>query len=168
MMAAGQNGSDGGQRRPAEEELPRLWLWRNGSHEYWAFEHLYPIHMDNGDPQVIGEPCGYAILKPSRRGRMPTAAAAEAERSRIDWRTIDTAPMTGETVDLWCRRSWDAPVQFVRKVDAYWCRTHKCWRTRGHEHYVELTFRHVEGCDNHHLIPTHWRPLPWGPKGEPI
>lgn len=83
------------------------------------------------------------------------------------WRTIESAPTTGEVIDLWCRRSWEAPVQSVRHVNAYYCRTHKCWRTVGNEHYVELTFRRVEGCDNRHLIPTHWRPLPWGPNGEP-
>ena len=50
----------------------KLWLWKNfvgGRPEYWAFEHLYPINMDNGDPQTLGEPCGYALLKPSRPGR---------------------------------------------------------------------------------------------------
>src|SRR5205085_2939247 len=50
----------------------KLWLWKNfvdSKPEYWAFEHLYPIHMDNGDPQTLGEPCGYALFKPSRVGR---------------------------------------------------------------------------------------------------
>jgi hypothetical protein len=45
----------------------KLWLWRNGEREFWAFAHKYPIHMgNNGDPQTIGQPCGYALLKPSR------------------------------------------------------------------------------------------------------
>lgn len=42
----------------------KLWLWRNGDH-FWAFHHLYPCRMDCGDPQVLGEPVGYALLKPS-------------------------------------------------------------------------------------------------------
>ena len=50
----------------------RLWLWKNfvdGRPEYWAFDNPYPINLDNGDPQTLGEPCGYAIFKPSRGGR---------------------------------------------------------------------------------------------------
>lgn len=49
----------------------KLWLWRNhvdGRPEYWAFTNPYPINMDNGDPQTLGQPCGYAIFKPSRDG----------------------------------------------------------------------------------------------------
>lgn len=50
----------------------RLWLWKNfvgGRPEYWAFDNAYPIHLTDGDPQTLGEPCGYAIFKPSRNGR---------------------------------------------------------------------------------------------------
>lgn len=50
----------------------KLWIWKNfvgGKPEYWAFDNPFPIHMDCGDPQTLGEPCGYAILKPSRNGR---------------------------------------------------------------------------------------------------
>lgn len=56
----------------AERHPAKLWLWRNhvdGRPEYWAFDNPYPIHMDNGDPQTLGEPCGYALVKPSRNGR---------------------------------------------------------------------------------------------------
>jgi hypothetical protein len=45
-------------------EPTKLWLWKNGDH-FWAFRHLYPCHMDGGDPQTLGEPFGYALLKPS-------------------------------------------------------------------------------------------------------
>jgi hypothetical protein len=48
-------------RRPPEE---KIWLWKNGDH-FWAFRHLYPCQMDGGDPQTLGEPFGWAILKPS-------------------------------------------------------------------------------------------------------
>jgi hypothetical protein len=50
----------------------KLWLWKNfvnGRPEYWAFDNAFPVNMDNGDPQTLGEPCGYAIFKPSRQGR---------------------------------------------------------------------------------------------------
>ena len=50
---------------------PKLWLWRNhvdGRPEYWAFDNPYPRNLDNGDPQTLGQPCGYAIFKPSRDG----------------------------------------------------------------------------------------------------
>lgn len=51
---------------------PKLWLWKNfvdGRPEYWAFDNPYPIHLTDGDPQTLGEPCGYAVFKPSRNGR---------------------------------------------------------------------------------------------------
>lgn len=47
----------------------KLWLWKNfvdGRPEYWAFDNPYPTFMDCGDPQTLGEPCGYAIFKESR------------------------------------------------------------------------------------------------------
>ncbi len=62
---------------PAQKVVPvaepvKWWLWKNfvdGRPEYWAFDNAYPINLYNGDPQTLGEPCGYAILKPSRQGR---------------------------------------------------------------------------------------------------
>lgn len=50
----------------------KLWLWKNfvdGKPEYWAFDNAFPTHLDCGDPQTLGEPCGYALFKPSRAGR---------------------------------------------------------------------------------------------------
>jgi hypothetical protein len=49
----------------------KLWLWKNfvdGRPEYWAFDNPYPTNLTNGDPQTLGQPCGYAIFKPSRDG----------------------------------------------------------------------------------------------------
>lgn len=60
----------GGVTQPLTDK--RLWLWKNfvdGRPEYWAFDNAYPIHLEHGDPQTLGEPCGYAIFKPSRTGR---------------------------------------------------------------------------------------------------
>ena len=51
--------------------MAKLWLWKNfvdGRPEYWAFDNAYPCHP-NGDPMVLGEPCGYAILKDSQPSR---------------------------------------------------------------------------------------------------
>ena len=50
----------------------KLWLWKNfvdGRPEYWAFDNPYPCVVGGGDPQTLGEPCGYAIFKESTRGR---------------------------------------------------------------------------------------------------
>jgi hypothetical protein len=55
-----------------EGEQRKLWLWRNfvdGRPEYWAFDHPFPRNLHDGDPQTLGEPCGYALLKPCRPGR---------------------------------------------------------------------------------------------------
>lgn len=60
------------QAQPKENDAPKLWLWQNfvnGRPEYWAFDNPYPINLTDGDPQTLGEPCGYAIFKPSRQGR---------------------------------------------------------------------------------------------------
>lgn len=49
----------------------KLWLWKNfeeGRPEYWAFDNPYPTNLDDGDPQTLGQPCGYAIFKQSRDG----------------------------------------------------------------------------------------------------
>jgi len=56
----------------AEQEPKRLWLWKNfvdGRPEYWAFDNPYPCVSAQGDPLTLGEPCGWAFLKPSVNGR---------------------------------------------------------------------------------------------------
>jgi hypothetical protein len=53
-------------------EPTKLWLWKNfvdGKPEYWAFDNPFPINLNDGDPQTLGQPCGYAVFKPSRQGR---------------------------------------------------------------------------------------------------
>jgi hypothetical protein len=57
---------------PLQPVAQKFWLWKNfvdGRPEYWAFDNPYPVNLDNADPQTLGEPCGYAIFKPSRQGR---------------------------------------------------------------------------------------------------
>ena len=54
-----------------DSKTTKLWLWKNwkdGTPEYWAFDNPFPCH-ENGDPITLGEPCGYAIVKPSKNGR---------------------------------------------------------------------------------------------------
>lgn len=56
----------------SEQRPQKLWLWRNfvdGRPEYWAFDNPFPVYLDSEDPQTLGEPCGYAIVKASRCGR---------------------------------------------------------------------------------------------------
>ena len=56
----------------------KLWLWKNfvdGRPEYWAFDNPYPCVVGGGDPQTLGEPCGYAIFKESTRGRTDVSEA---------------------------------------------------------------------------------------------
>jgi hypothetical protein len=51
--------------------MTKLWLWKNfvdGRPEYWAFDNPYPCH-ENGDPMVLGEPVGFALVKESINGR---------------------------------------------------------------------------------------------------
>jgi hypothetical protein len=57
----------------AEKQEPtRLWLWKNfveGRPEYWAFDNPFPCMSVGGDPLTLGEPCGWALIKPSVNGR---------------------------------------------------------------------------------------------------
>jgi hypothetical protein len=63
---------NGAEAELARLTTQRLWVWRNFSatkRELWVFDNPFPVYMDSGDPQTIGEPYGYALFKPSRRGR---------------------------------------------------------------------------------------------------
>lgn len=60
---------------------PVLWLWKNGQHEYWAFDNAYPRY-DNGDPMTLGEPVGYALLKQSTNGR-PDVTHSDVVRAML-------------------------------------------------------------------------------------
>jgi hypothetical protein len=68
----------------------RLWLWRNfvdGRPEYWAFDNAYPCYA-NGDPITLGEPCGYALLRPSTDGRpgaAPTRPTVDRDGVLENW-----------------------------------------------------------------------------------
>jgi len=83
----------------------KLWLWKNfvdGKPEYWAFDNPFPIGVDHDDPQTLGEPCGYAIFKPSRKGR--TDVSEEEVLRRITAaRGTTPAPLTDEQID----KIWD-------------------------------------------------------------
>ena len=78
----------------------KLWLWKNfvdGKPEYWAFDNPFPVHMDCGDPQTLGEPCGYALLKPSRTGR--TDVTDEQVLLRIKTAREFAKPLNDELMD---------------------------------------------------------------------
>lgn len=74
---------DGSEPIRTHAPAPKLWLWKNfvdGRPEYWAFDNPFPVHLDCGDPQTLGEPCGYAIVKPSRVGRTDVGEAEVLRR----------------------------------------------------------------------------------------
>jgi hypothetical protein len=88
-------------QEPAQKPI-KLWLWKNfvnGKFEYLAFDNPFPIFMDSHDPQTLGEPCGYALLKPSRAGRtdvsdeqvlqdVQKALAQPAQEPPSEWASI--------------------------------------------------------------------------------
>lgn len=65
-----------------------LWLWKNGpedggaGQEYWAFVDSNPGDA-NGDAVVLGEPCGYALLKD-----WPPTPPAEVDALRAERDTL--------------------------------------------------------------------------------
>lgn len=104
----------------------KLWLWKNfvdGRPEYWAFDNPYPTNLDNGDPQTLGQPCGYAIFKPSRDGscgrteeqvlREMKSVIAPPQR---EWQGLKTEDLANET-DI--ANSSNKDIFDFRK--AFWC-----------------------------------------------
>ena len=87
----------------------KLWLWRNhvdGRPEYWAFENPFPVH-ENGDPQTLGEPCGYALLKPSHNGRPDVGDEVVIRKIKPPTRT----PLTDEEINDEMDRLLLSPVE---------------------------------------------------------
>lgn len=67
--------------------LAKLWLWKNGDH-YWAFDNLYPCVSADGDPLTLGEPVGYALLKPSVPRREAEGDCRETTEAKVARETI--------------------------------------------------------------------------------
>ena len=106
------------EHKPSAEPVcvqGKLWLWRNhvdGRPEYWAFENPFPVH-DNGDPQTLGGPCGYALLKPSRNGRPDVSDEVVIRKIKPQTRT----PLTDETLwEMWVESPSDV-LRFARAIE---------------------------------------------------
>jgi hypothetical protein len=87
--------------RSAPQEPERLWLWKNfvdGKPEYWAFDNPFPT-IDGGDPLTLGQPSGWAILKPSVNGR-PDVPASEVE---IAIKRVAQEPVADDDDAEWLR-----------------------------------------------------------------
>lgn len=162
--------------RPAvpvgEVKPPKLWLWKNfvdGKPEYWAFNNAFPVYPDSDDPQTLGEPCGYALVKPSRAGRRDVSEdevlrriAATPPAPIEGWRPIETAPKDGTQIILTNGKTvaqgwWEHQEPFVREK-------------RGSAG-VYLDQQEHDGfddwldCEGGMLPnPTHWMPLPAAPQ----
>ena len=109
---------------PAQQEPVKLWLWKNfvnGKPEYWAFNNPFPCLTVNGDPLTFGEPCGWAIFKPSVNGR-----PERSEQEVVNTVTRLTAtsppaqrkPLTADEIqECWYRTQGDAE-RFARAIEA--------------------------------------------------
>ena len=81
----------------------KLWLWKNfvnGNPEYWAFDNECPIQLDNDGPQTVGNPCGYALVMPSRNGRPNHAASVAQPTTTTQAPQPVTQPLTDAQVEL--------------------------------------------------------------------
>ena len=104
------------------EPAKKLWLWKNfvdGKPEYWAFDNPYPTNLDGGDPQTLGQPCGYAIFKPSRDG----SCGRTEEQVLREMESVTAPPqrnwvgLTDEELERMANRSnWWLP--FARAIEA--------------------------------------------------
>jgi hypothetical protein len=96
----------------------KFWLWKNfedGRPEYWAFDNAFPDHLDCGDPQTIGEPCGYALFKPSRKGR---DASDDEILSRIRAAaTPQRQPLTDEEIGILALEAGRTEYDFARAIE---------------------------------------------------
>lgn len=66
------------------------------------------------------------------------------------WKTMDSAPLDGTVVDLWCKPPHLTGKRYggglgkkvgrvnsgLRETGFFWCSTHKCWRKASDTHYV--------------------------------
>ena len=88
--------------QPVQVTNEKLWLWKNfvdGRPEYWAFDNAYPVNMDGGDPQTLGDPCGYAVFKPSINGRTDVNDEQVLKRIAKFAQPVERKPLTDEQID---------------------------------------------------------------------
>lgn len=64
------------------------------------------------------------------------------------WMPIDTAPMDGTEIDVWCASDVPGDNDGFRVANAWWCRVDKKWRTAMDG---RITWMHQ---------PTRWMPIP--------
>ena len=114
-----------GDTAPQQEPV-KLWLWKNfvdGRPEYWAFDNPYPTNLDDGDPQTLGQPCGYAIFKPSRDG----SCGRTEEQVLREMKSVTAPPqrewqgLTDEEMfNLWvkCPAETEDRFAFARAIEA--------------------------------------------------
>jgi hypothetical protein len=90
----------------------------------------------------------------------------------MTWQTLDSAPMDGTDVDLWCLDPRVTEARYMgglgrpvlrrnrgrRFVEYYWCDTHKCWRSRKNSHFIDSPDRYGG------YIPMFWMPVPAEPE----
>lgn len=116
----------------------KLWLWKNfvdGKSEYWAFDSLYP-RDSNGDPLVVGEPCGYALVKES----IPyfdfgaPSRPAESKMTNPD-QAADKA--CEQVYDEWLK-IWGGPVSKMTKRELFAAMAMQGLIARGTQHTAEL------------------------------
>ncbi len=97
---------------PPQQPERKLWLWKNfvdGRPEYWAFDNPYPTNLDNGDPQTLGQPCGYAIFKPSRDGscgrteKQVLREMKNAKTPQREWQTLTDEDIEKIHYDIKCK-----------------------------------------------------------------
>lgn len=109
----------------AGEPVAKLWLWKNfvgGKPEYWAFDNPFPCVSAGGDPLTLGEPCGWALLKPSVNGR-PQRSEQEVTNTvyRLHATPQPTQAQAGAVplTDEQCDAIYEALDAFGREVDHY-------------------------------------------------
>jgi coenzyme F420-reducing hydrogenase delta subunit len=70
-----------------------------------------------------------------------------------DWKLIESAPRTGESIDLWTYNGY-------RYTDCFYDLGSKCWVQR--VRYLQKNMKRVTKF-MHVINPTHWMAIPEGP-----
>ena len=117
--------------QPVQPAAKKLWLWKNfvdGNPEYWAFDNAFPVHLDHGDPQTLGEPCGYALFKPSRCGRTDVNEEQVLKRISDSSQPVQPAASAAGPKELWLQLHGDCSAdELLEPVDYTSGEVTWCW-----------------------------------------
>lgn len=113
--------------------------------------HMYPSDLERfQEEETFAHAYSVAVGNPSETS-VPVYLSPIPPTG---WQPIETAPMDGTEIDVWCPSNAEGDDGGYRVSDVWWSDVGNKWRVRGDE---AIAWIHC---------PTHWMPLPARPEGE--